>query len=121
MFQRVEIKESQILTNGSMGGDVTSSAVVIVNYPKATAMLNYSIQAVWSAGSTPIGILKLQATNDGTNWVDVGCSNATVTGNSGSVMYSIASHAYDQVRLTYVRTSGSGTLNAYFKGVSYGI
>ena len=121
MQQRVEVKESQILTDGSMAADVASTPVIIVNYPKATAMINYSIQAVWSAGATPVGSLKLQATNDGTNWVDIACSSTEVTGNTGSVMYAIAAHSYDQVRLYYTWTSGSATLNAYFKGISYGI
>jgi hypothetical protein len=121
MFQRVEVKESQIFTNASMAANATSEVTFVINYPRAVAMRNYSVQAIWSAGSTPIGVLKLQATNDGTNWVDIGGSEAAVNGNTGSFMWNISDHSYDQVRLFYLRASGSGTLNAFFKGIAYEI
>lgn len=95
----------QIVINGDMSGDVTSDAQEIKE------VKGYAIQAIWSAGSTPVGSTKLQASLDGTNYTDIDGSSISVSGNSGSNFYNIELANYPYVRLVYTRTSGSGTLN----------
>ena len=77
-------------------------------------VVGYSIQAVITG--TPVGTLKLQASNDDTastptNWSDVGGSTVAVNG-AGSVMWDYNNPNYNHVRMVYTATSSSGTLNA---------
>ncbi len=74
-----------------------------------------SIQFVWSDGSSPVGTVKLQISNDlkdkvadVTNWTDVTGSSSAVSGNSGSIAWNV-DHAYRFIRMVYTRTSGSAT------------
>lgn len=90
----------------SLGASGNSSAGNI------SQVIGYSIQAVWSAGSTPVGVLKLQSSNDGSNWNDISGATANVSGDTGSAMFNVTDAYYNQVRLVYTRTSGSGTINA---------
>jgi hypothetical protein len=93
-----------IISDQSMGGDVTST---VVDISEAGTI---AVQAVWSAGSTPIGSAILQASLDDVTYTDV--SSSAVTGNSGSILFNLDEPGYRYLRLFYDRTSGSGTLNA---------
>lgn len=94
-----------IITAGSMATSLTSTSTEIKEYK------GYAIQAVWSAGSTPVGSTKLQVSLDNTTFTDVTGSDLAVSGNSGSNFYNVELANYPYVRLVYTRTSGSGTLN----------
>lgn len=97
----------QVVTNGDMSqATVTSTAFTVQHTPIVC------IQAVWSAGSTPVGTLQLQGSVDGTNYFNVG-STVAVSGNSGTAQVTDANAGYLFARLLYTRTSGSATLNAY--------
>lgn len=97
-----------VFTNASMGADATSSSQ---NVNETTTI---AVQAVWSAGSTPVGELILQTSNDNVTFTDTDSRN--VSGNTGSIMWNIDRPGYGFVRLFYDRTSGSGTLNASVNG-----
>lgn len=74
-----------------------------------TNVAGYSVQAVWSNGSTPLGNMNLQASNDGMNWSDIPNSTLPVIGNSGNNIFNTGKGAYyNFVRLSYIRTSGNG-------------
>lgn len=76
-----------------------------------TNVSGYSIQAVWSNGSSPVGIMSLQASNDDLNWSDIPNSSLPVSGNSGNNIFNVSKNAYyNFVRLVYTRTSGDGIL-----------
>ena len=65
----------------SMGADITSESYDI------SEAIGYSVQAVWSAGSSPVGSFIIQGSNDGTNFTDIVAS--AVSGNSGSLMFNV--------------------------------
>lgn len=88
-----------------MGTDVFSLSGNITNVP------GYSIQAVWTNGSSPVGVMSLQASNDDSNWSDIPNSSLPVSGNSDNNIFNVSKHSYyNFVRLKYVRTSGNGLL-----------
>ena len=107
-MQPNHILNSQIFSATSMGADATSTAVNI------NEVVTMAIQAVWSDGSTPVGVLILQVSNDGDTYTDADSQN--VSGNSGSIIWNVERPGYGYVRLFYDRTSGSGTLNARLNG-----
>lgn len=96
----------QIATNESMGANVTSSSFTVQHTPIVC------IQAVWSAGGTPVGTLQLQGSVNGTDFFNVG-STVAVSGNTGTAQVTDANAGYLFARLLYTRTSGTATLNAY--------
>jgi len=99
--------EKTLVSATAMDGNINSTALQTLEYR------SYSIQAVWSAGSTPVGTLKLQFSNDGgTTWTDLDGSEKAVSGNSGSEGWQ-GWCDFDQMRCVYTRTSGDGTLNVY--------
>jgi hypothetical protein len=114
-----------LLTNASMGGDITSTGINLIN------IYAYSVQVNWTGGSAPVGIFKLQGSNDPgdngsgqgvsqpTNWTDITDSPQAITGTPGSVLFDVVACSYRWVRLVYTRTSGSAIANAIInvKGV----
>jgi hypothetical protein len=99
-------KNSVIINAQAMTGNITSEVENTNNINR------FSIHVFWSGGGTPIGSLILQASNDGSNFVDV--ETNTVTGNSGGIMYNVEGPSYSWVRVKYSFTSGSATMSAIF-------
>lgn len=89
----------------SMGATFNSSSAKVSN------VVGYSIQSVWSGGGSPVGTLKLQASNDDTNWSDITGATFSVSADGNNV-FNVADCFYNFVRLVYTRTSGTGTLSA---------
>lgn len=125
MASRPNIQAYQVLTNGDMSGNLTSSVSVI---PQVTVG---SYAYSWS-GSSPVGYITIEVSNDyapggidgkaanaGT-WTPIyftvnGSSvtnQAAVSGNSGTGFIEWSTAAY-AVRTKYTFTSGTGTLQAY--------
>lgn len=87
-----------------------------------------SIQAVWTG--TPAGNFTIQVSNDivqtnptGTdpaanvvNWTTYSGSTQAAGGAAGDFMWVLSDIGYRWVRLTYTRSSSTGTLNATFCG-----
>jgi len=97
-----------ILTNGNMADNLTSSVQDI------SEVCGFCVQANWSAGSTPVGTLNIQASLDNVNFTTV--ASVAVSGNSGSNLVNVNVAHYRYVQCTYTATSGSGTLNVYIAG-----
>lgn len=105
------------LVGQSMAGSFTTDAVNLIS------IYAYAIQVSWTAGSTPVGTFKLQASNDAgdngsgqgvslpVNFTDVTNSFQSISGTPGSIMYDINACAYRWVRLVYTATSGSATVS----------
>lgn len=95
----------------------------------ATQVTQCTVIASVAGATSPVGTLKLQASNDAapgfptssfapTTWVDV--KTTAVSGN-GSYSISYTNVAYEWLRVVYVATSGSGGLvTATFEGVGPG-
>lgn len=105
MSEPVHLLNNQIVTNGDMSGDITSSATPL------DEAVTYCVQATFTGA--PVGTLILQATNDPIllGWTDITSSSASVAA-AGSYMINDSVFGFSQVRLQYRRTSGTGTLNA---------
>lgn len=91
-----------ILDEVSLGSNQTSDVVDV------SETVNFTLQAVWSSGSTPVGTLSFQASLDGTNFTEI--SNSAVSGSSGSVLFNAQNCGYVYFRCVYTRSSGSATL-----------
>lgn len=85
-------------------------------------VVNYSIQLVFSG--SPIGVWKLQASNDETrlidgvqhspnpvNWTDIVGSSQPISA-SGTHIWNVANEGYLWVRVVYTATSGTGSLDS---------
>lgn len=84
-------------------------------------MISYDIS--WT-GSTPVGVMSVQVSNtysqngDGTvrnagNWTTLTLSDPpSVSGNTGNGGIDVDATGFYAIRLKYIRTSGTGTMNA---------
>lgn len=121
MSIRPEIKPYPVILNGSMAGNITSSVTII----QKLSMISYGLS--W-AGTTPVGTIQVQVSNDysidatgetanaGT-WNAITFSSAgllvssiPITGNTGNGFIDIDQIAAYAIRVVYTRTSGTGTL-----------
>ncbi len=104
----------KIVTNGSLTGNITSTAVDLVRTQQ------YSIQAVWTG--SPVGTIQLNVSNDigscanASNWVTYTSSLQTVNGGAGNFLWNVSYANYNCVEVVYNFTSGSGTLNVIYGG-----
>lgn len=94
------------LRSGSAGTD-TVSAPVLLN-----GVNGFSIQAVFT-GSDVAGTIKLECSNDGTNWVTVTNSSQSIT-NSAGYIWDVPSVEYKYVRVNWDYTSGTGNLTVTY-------
>jgi hypothetical protein len=127
MSTRTTLRPNTVIAAGDMSAaTITSTATIL----QSITSLNYAV--TWT-GTTPIGTLAVQASDDykadgatvlnaGTwNTVPLTVSGATVTsvpitGNTGNGMIDIDGIAAYAVRLLYTKTSGVGTLVAVVTG-----
>lgn len=105
--------QDKIIDSGDM-----SEATITSEIYEIKRGYGYSVQFAWS-GTSPVGTIKLQASNDLvpreseiSNWTDITGSTVDVTGNTGTGMLNVTSSMYSWVRAVYTKTSGTGTLNA---------
>lgn len=94
---------SNSITAASMGADATGTGLDVA---EAT---HVAVQSVWSGGSTPVGLLLVQASNDDSTYTTI--DSQAVSGDSGSLIYKASDVGYRYIRAFYDRTSGSGTLS----------
>lgn len=80
-----------------------------------------AVHSIWSG--TPTGTLKLQASCDNvdepsqvTNWEDISGASTAIAGASGSALWNVVNIGYKWLRLSYVFSSGTGTLNSTYNG-----
>lgn len=109
---------NQTLATGDLGASFDSAPFRI------ESQVYTAIQAVWT-GTLPIGVLKVQASNDQgtdnvgtgvTNWSDIPASGSlnpatvSVSGASGNGLFEIREAGYKWIRVVYTRTSGTGSI-----------
>lgn len=101
-----------LISAGSMAASITSPSIE-VQYLSIGA-----IQCTFTGA--PVGVMKLQASCDpvaptpnsvpsATNWTDIDDTSVAVAA-AGDIMYNISCFGYDQIRVVYTRTSGTGSL-----------
>lgn len=120
MSSRPLIKPHAVITDGSMSGNITSEVTIV----QQLSMIAYGFS--WT-GTTPVGTIAIQVSNDyavdpggvvsnaGT-WTALDLiyggtvvSTVPVTGNTGNGMIDVETGSY-AIRAVYTRTSGTGTL-----------
>jgi hypothetical protein len=123
MSSRPLLQPQPVIVNGDMSGDLASMVTVISNM----SMMSYSYS--WT-GSTPVGSISVQVSNDYRQNSDGSVANAgtwnsltlsastAVSGNTGNGLIDIDQLGAYAIRTVYTRTSGTGTLQATFKGKS---
>lgn len=104
----MRVFEYQLLSNGSLSGNLISPS------QQLTQMAMCSIQASWS-GSSPVGSLRLQISNNNTVWSDYTGSGVAVNGD-GNFLWNLINTAFQYVRVVYSFTSGTGTLSITVNG-----
>ena len=73
-----------------------------------------SIQAVFT-GSNVVGTFHLEASNDGTNFVDISGASTSVTGSADTLL-NLSNAGYRYVRYDWDYTSGTGNITVTFCG-----
>lgn len=127
MSSRPQLNPESVITNGDMSGNLTSLPTII----QKLSMISYALS--WS-GSTPVGTVSVQVSNDyaknadgsvanpGTwNTMTVSLAGVNVTtipisGNTGNGFIDIDQSAAYAMRLIYTFGSGTGSLNAVING-----
>lgn len=77
------------------------------------SILLISFQAAWTG--SPVGVIKLQASNDKVIWSDVSNSALNISG-AGDVLYNLSEIGYLYIRIVYTKASGTGVLNIIANG-----
>lgn len=110
-----------VITNGNMSSNITSISTIIQNL----SMLSYAV--TWS-GTTPVGTVSVQASNDYSQNSDGSISNpgtwntlplsstTTVSGNTGNGFIDIDAQAGYALRFVYTAGSGTGSMNVTASG-----
>jgi hypothetical protein len=88
----------------SLGASTQTSAIDV------TRLIYASIAIDWTG--TPTGTIQLQAKNGDSSWIDITGQSQALAGSSGAVMFSLTILPWEQIRLAYARTSGTGTITA---------
>lgn len=101
-----------MIESGDISGNVTSDVVSVKNLDNASIIVSWT-------GTSPVGVLAVQARNNGAGdvnpepWyeLDMGAT-INISGNSGNHQLVFNLLPFTDLRLVYTATSGSGTLDA---------
>ena len=101
------LKPYKIVNAETMGGSVTSGAIPI------DRLDNVGIQLQWTG--TPTGDFYVDGrVHDDAPWTELTLSTAVAAAGSASdALINLSGVPYQDLRLRYVRTSGTGSLNAW--------
>lgn len=129
MSTRTGLRPTVVIDEVSMGADIASTPTILQSLSRV------SYEVVWSNGSTPVGTLSVQLSNDyalnpdGTHVANSGTwtsmylnvngtpsTTVSVSGNTGNVFIDIDGTAAYAIRLIYTRVSGDGTMTATIAG-----
>ena len=126
MADRPFLAPNPVVTNGDLSANITSAPTVLKNLTKAS--YSYS----W-AGSSPVGTVAIQLSNDyslnpngtvnnaGTwttayvNYNGTSVASVPLSGNTGTGFIDLETGAY-ACRTVYTASSGTGTLQVLFVG-----
>lgn len=102
----------KIIEAGDMSSNLESE---VIDTSRLSSIVFY---AKWTG--SPVGNIKLQVSIDNVNFVDLPSSQQAVSG-ADDFMWNVTDTNYDQIKIVYTATSGSGTLevqaNAKGKGI----
>lgn len=105
-----------IIAAQSMGANIPSGQVLDLR-----ALDNFSVHVKWTSGNA-IGVIAVEASNNyvaqplSGSFAAVAADSGAITqpaSNSGEAIYNYSNRGYSYIRVTYTRTSGTGTLNVW--------
>lgn len=96
------MKEIELVSAADAGSNITSVAINLGD------LETFSIHCDFSSG-TLNGTVKLQASNDDSDYVDVSGSSQSIS-SGASHIFNVVNAAYKFVRVDWAQTSGTGTL-----------
>ncbi len=101
------IRGYKMIDAGDISANVTSSEVNVINLDKASVFVSWT-------GTSPVGELKVEAKNaDNGTWFELDMGGPiSISGNSGNHTLLFNELPHNTIRILYVWTSGSGSLNA---------
>jgi hypothetical protein len=94
-----------VLASSSMAATVTSAVIDL------SEVIGYAVHSIFTGA--PVGSISTQASNDGTNFVEV---DAHAVAAAGQYLLNIPRSHYRYIKVSYIRTSGTGTLDTYVSG-----
>lgn len=105
MSRKSVIRGHKVITDGDMSGSLTSEITNVTNLDN----VGYIVE--WS-GSSPSGQIEVEIQSGPSGWapLDFG-STISVSGNTGSIILNINQIPFENIRLKYTASSGTGTLN----------
>jgi hypothetical protein len=81
---------------------------------------NFGISIAWS-GVSPVGQILVEASADGIQYHELDFGNdIVVSGNTGEHMININQNPFAKIKVSYLATSGTGTLTAILHGKQVG-
>jgi hypothetical protein len=96
------------------GQSISTSQLSIVQ--DVSSCMRLCVQAVWT-GTSPVGTLNVLASNDGVNFnEDPEVTPIAISGDSGSALVKINNCSYPWLQLSYVSSSGTGSLTVHVSG-----
>jgi hypothetical protein len=103
---RAIVKNFPLLVDADMSASITSNSINLDKIDQAC------FQVVWNS-TDAVGVLSVQGSVDGSTFTDLTFNPSLTQPNSDSQVYliNLALIPFTYVRINYVRTSGSGTLN----------
>lgn len=97
------LKNETVLSSVLMTADRTSSSVDIGE------CVGFAVHCIWTG--TPAGTIKIQGSNDGTNFADI--DSQAAGGGAGQKMFNLSNQMYKYARVVYTFTSSTGSLTAH--------
>lgn len=107
-FSTAIMPSTSIVSSGSMGGDITSSSINIQSFSKPCVHVVFT--------GTPVGVFHVDGSNDNSNFDELSFNAQAPAGSADNFIFDLADVSVPYIRIRYVRTSGTGTLNATVTG-----
>jgi hypothetical protein len=100
------IKPYHLMTDGDMSGNLTSNSVDVTYTDNVGIQLNFT--------GNPVGTFAVEGTIDESSWSELSFSSTpSAAGSADTHLLNLNQIPYKKIRVTYTRTSGTGTLNVY--------
>ena len=100
----------ELVVDGDMSSDVTSSSTNILHMDRVGYQLSWS--------GTPTGTFSVEVSNDESVWVPLTLSASVAAAGSADDAFIDCETAAKFIRFKYTASSGSGTLQAHITGKS---
>lgn len=98
----------EILSAGDMSGNLTTNGVDMLSMPFG------AIEAEWTG--SPTGTFSVDGSLDNSNWYPTGTDVNNPEGSADSTLINLQGIGFRYLRLSYTRTSGTGSLTVTFFG-----